>query len=81
MRSLYRELTNAEERFLGSITGVSIGGSRSVPDAMQMDRLLRYGTSLDPEIDRTLKQLERRQRLRLCQPLPPSIEVNVSSEE
>ena len=54
---------------------------RSVPNAMQMDRLLRYGTSLDREIDRTLKQLERLQRLRLGQPLPPSIDVNVSSEE
>ena len=55
--------------------------SRSVPDAMQMDRLLRYGTSLDREMDRTLKQLERLQRMRRGQPLPPSIDVNVSSEE
>jgi hypothetical protein len=55
--------------------------SRSVPDAMQMDRLLRYGTSLDREMDRTLKQLERLQRMRRGQPLPPQIDVNVSSEE
>jgi hypothetical protein len=34
------------------------------PDVMQMDLLLRYGPSLDRELDRTLKQLERRQRMR-----------------
>jgi hypothetical protein len=55
--------------------------SGSVPDAMQMDRLLRYGTSLDREMDRTLKQLERLQRMRLGQPLPPPIDVNVSLEQ
>jgi hypothetical protein len=55
--------------------------SRSVPDAMQMDRLLRYGTSLDREMDRTLKQFERLKRMRLGQPLPPPIDVNVSLEQ
>ena len=54
--------------------------SRSVPDAMQMDRLLRYGTSLDRELERILKQLERRQRMRLGQPVPPSIDMNITTE-
>jgi hypothetical protein len=54
--------------------------SRSVPDAMQMDRLLTYGTSLDREMDRTLKQLERLQRMRLGQPISPSIDVNIATD-
>jgi hypothetical protein len=52
--------------------------TRSIPDATQMDRLLRYGTSLDREMDRTLKQLERLKRMRLGQPLPLPIDLNVS---
>jgi hypothetical protein len=55
--------------------------SRSVPDAVQMDRLLRYGTSLDRELERILKQLERLQRMRLGQPLPSRLDVNVSLEQ
>jgi hypothetical protein len=50
------------------------------PDMMQMDLLLRYGPSLDRELDRILKQLERRQRMRLGQPVPPSIDVNIAAE-
>ena len=45
----------------------------------EMDRLLRYETSISREIDRTLNQLERLQRMRLGQPVPPSINLNVTS--
>ena len=45
----------------------------------EMDRLLRYETSLSREIDRTLNQLERLQRMRLGQPVPPPINLNVTS--
>jgi hypothetical protein len=51
---------------------------------MQLDRLLRYAASLDREIDRLLKQVERLKRMRLAklgQPLPPPIDVNVSLEQ
>lgn len=44
-----------------------------------MDRLLRYETSISREIERTLNQLERLQRMRLGQPVPPPINVNVTS--
>jgi len=54
--------------------------SRNIPAPAEMDRLLRYGTSIDREIDRLLKQLERLQRMRLGQLLPPPIDVNVSLE-
>jgi len=52
---------------------------QNVPDFPALDRLLRYEASLDRSFDRTLKQLERAQRMRLGLQLPPSIDVNVSS--
>jgi hypothetical protein len=52
---------------------------RSVPESPRLDSLLRYGASLDRTFDRTLSQLERAQRMRLGQPVPPSINVNVTS--
>ena len=51
---------------------------QNVPDVSQLDRLLRYETSLERSIDRTLNQLERAQRMRLGQPAPPRIDVNIS---
>jgi hypothetical protein len=52
---------------------------RSVPDSPGLDRLLRYEASLERAFDRTLSQLEDRQRMRLGQPVPPPIKVQLSS--
>jgi hypothetical protein len=52
---------------------------QNVPDAPQVDRLLRYETSLERSIERTLNQLERLQRMRLGRPAPPSINLNINS--
>jgi hypothetical protein len=52
---------------------------QNVPDASQLDRLLRYEASLERGFDRTLSQLERIQRMRHGQPVPAPIKVNVSS--
>jgi hypothetical protein len=52
--------------------------SRNVPDGPGLDRLLRYETSLERSFDRTLSQLERLQRIRLGQPVPPKLEVHHS---
>lgn len=52
---------------------------RSVPEAPQLDRLLRYETTISRGIERTLNQLERAQRVRLGQPVPPRIDVSLSS--
>jgi hypothetical protein len=41
--------------------------------------LMRYETMLERNIDRTLAQLERAQRIRLGHPVPPRIDINVSS--
>jgi len=42
------------------------------------DRLLRYETHLSREIDRILNRLDRLQRMRKGQPLPPQVDVNIS---
>jgi len=41
------------------------------------DRLMRYETHLSREIERILNRLERVQRMRGGQRLPPQIDVNV----
>lgn len=55
--------------------GLNDLGSNEPP---QWDLLLRYETTLDRALDRTLAQLERYQRMRLGQPVPPRIDVNLS---
>lgn len=53
--------------------------ARNVPDGPQLDRLLRYEASLERTFDRALSQLERLQRMRLGQSVPPSINLNVTT--
>lgn len=48
-------------------------------DFTEMDRLLRYETNLDRSLERTLKQLERLQSIRLGLAVPPSVDVSISS--
>ncbi len=50
----------------------------NVPDAPELDRLLRYEASLERSFDRTLSQLERLQRMRAGQPVLPELKVRVS---
>jgi hypothetical protein len=54
---------------------------RSVPEGPDADRLLRYEAALSREIDRTLNQLERTQRMRLGQPVLPPINLNVTASK
>ncbi|MGO9590056.1 MAG: hypothetical protein ACLP3K_08450 [Candidatus Acidiferrales bacterium] len=49
-----------------------------VPDSPALERLLRYEASLDRSFDRTLSQLERLQRMRRGQPVPPTLKVEVN---
>jgi hypothetical protein len=51
---------------------------RNVPDAPELDRLLRYETSLERSFDRALSQLERLQRMRIGQPVLPELKVRLS---
>jgi len=52
---------------------------RVVPESPVLDRLLRYEASLERAFDRTLNQLERLQRMRLGQPVPPPVKVELST--
>jgi len=52
---------------------------RNVPESPKLDRLLRYEASLERAFDRTLTQLERWQRMRRGQPVPPLLKVELSS--
>jgi hypothetical protein len=54
---------------------------RNVPEAPQLDRLLRYETAISREVERTLNQLERLQRMRLGQPVPPPINLNITASK
>ena len=51
---------------------------RLVPESPSLDRLLRYEASLERSFDRTLSQLERLQRMRRGQPVPPPFKVELS---
>ena len=46
-------------------------------DPQELERLLRYAASIDREIDRTLSQLERLQRIRMGQPVLPAIKLDL----
>jgi hypothetical protein len=49
-----------------------------IPKDEVADKLLRYQTTLERSIERTLTQLERLQRMRLGQPVPPPIKVQIA---
>ena len=49
-----------------------------IPSEEVSDRILRNETHLSREIDRTLNRLERLQRIRQGQPLPPQLGVKIS---
>jgi hypothetical protein len=55
----------------------NLAGTR-VPPQEVSERLVRYEAHLSREIDRILNRLERLQRTRKGQPLPPQVEVNIS---
>lgn len=52
---------------------------QQVPDNPSAERLLRYETSLERSFDRTLSQLERIQRMRKGQNIPPPIKLDVTT--
>lgn len=66
-----RELVKSERRKVELLR-------QSVPYSPGLDHLLRYETSLDRALDRTLSRLERLQWIRKGQPLPPQLDVKVT---
>jgi hypothetical protein len=53
--------------------------SAVVPEAHRLDRLLRYERNLDRQYDRLVNLLLRLQQIRKGQPVPPTLNVNVST--
>ncbi len=53
----------------------------SIPDGAELERLQRYETSIKRGMYRAMDQLERLQRRRRGEPLPPTVNVNVSSDD
>ena len=84
LASIDREIERLTEleKFLEIIERQKIKYTSSaaiIPGQEASERLLRYETHLSREIDRTLNQLERLQRMRKGQPVPPTLNVNVSA--
>lgn len=55
------------------------GWGDNITGALPLELLLRYESNLERAFDRTLIQLERLQRIRNGQPVPPTLDVNVTS--
>ena len=68
---MWKSLSKQRERMEGK--------SACVPEAPRLDRILRYSASLERDFDRTLNKLERLQRMRTGQALPPTLNLNVST--
>lgn len=79
----YRRLLVAEAENLRRVDLVAAIKLNEVGSNMldNADRLLRYEAGIERAFDRTLRQLERLQRMRLGQPVPPPIDVSVSLEQ
>lgn len=54
---------------------------QSIPASEDMDRLLRYETAIERQLYRALAQLERLQRQRRGEPVPPPVQVAISGEQ
>jgi len=54
---------------------------RSLPESDDMDQLLRYETATERQFYRAMAQLERQQRQRRGEHLPPPLQVEVTSEK
>ena len=77
INSLRRDQRKMERRFAEREKLES--QSAGVPEPSSLDRLLKYGASIQRDYDRSLNQLERLQRARKGQPVLPTLNVNVST--
>ncbi len=50
----------------------------SIPSKLELDRLLRYEGAIERQLYKALNQLERIQRLRAGDSIPPPVEVDVN---
>jgi hypothetical protein len=74
----YRRLISTEKAEIKE--GASpLQGETSISDSSILNRFPRYEASIERGFDRTLTQLERIQRMRRGQSVPPPIKVDISS--
>ena len=83
----FREIEGEKEKLIGTLADLEareekelplLEESLAIPEEKELERLLRYEARLDGTFDRTLQQLERLQRMRLGQPMPPTVKVDVT---
>lgn len=74
----YRRLIVVEREQAGTPVELPSGNHRRLSQ-QPLDLLIRYESSLERAFDRALNQLERLQRIRKGQPVPPTLSVNVST--
>jgi hypothetical protein len=53
----------------------------SIPEGPQLERIQRYETAIKRDMYRAIEKLERLQRRRRGEPLPPTVNVNVSKDD
>src|SRR6202795_537959 len=77
-----RALTFRQKRSLAihELRGEFQNTAALIPSQGDLDRVIRYEAHLSREFDRTISQLERLQKIRLGQPTPPTLRVDISRE-
>ncbi|MGB7283851.1 MAG: hypothetical protein WBE13_16415, partial [Candidatus Acidiferrum sp.] len=74
-----RHIIADRKRLPNGTDSFGLGLNLSESEAPSLDLLLRYETNLDRAFDRILNQLDRLQRIRKGQPVPPTVNVNLST--
>jgi hypothetical protein len=70
----------ARRRANAELKATRLVQSKSLPDALTMDRMLRYETAIERQMYRALNHLERRQRQRAGEVVPPPVSIEVHTE-
>lgn len=76
------EITKHQQEMVKNALALEVVRLRqSIPASEDMDRLLRYETAIERQLYRALAQLERLQRQRRGEPVPPPLQVEVNGEK
>ena len=75
-----RRLEGIREKSIGNekLREVAERQVRSLPASDAADRILRYESHLERQLDRAIDQLERLQRRRAGESVPPALNVNLT---
>lgn len=70
LQETYKEIAEKRKEYTAQASGIPSEGT--------MNRLMRYEANLERFLDRTMTQLERLQRMRAGQAIPPPLKIEVS---